>query len=75
MNHVDGVEVHVFHMPGERGLPHAKVQVRGQDTLDKKNGIYGKCRFKTCFEVGARIPNMLGFYMIQSCSVGELFGF
>ena len=31
---VDGVEVHVLHMPGKGGLPHAKVQVRRVDTKE-----------------------------------------
>ena len=25
---IDGVQVHVFHVPGEGGFPHAKVKVR-----------------------------------------------
>lgn len=31
---VDAVEIHVFRVPAEGCLPHAKVQVRGVDSLD-----------------------------------------
>ena len=34
MQVVDTVEVHVFRVPPERRLPHAKVQVGGVDALD-----------------------------------------
>ena len=34
MQVVDAVEVHVLGVPGERGLPHTKVQVGGVDALD-----------------------------------------
>ena len=34
MQVVDTVEVHVLRVPGERGLPHAEVQVGGVDALD-----------------------------------------
>lgn len=34
MQVVDAVEVHVFSVPGKRGLPHAKVKVGSVDALD-----------------------------------------
>lgn len=34
MQVVDAVEVHVLRVPGERGLPHAEVQVGRVDALD-----------------------------------------
>lgn len=34
MQVVDAVEVHILGVPGEAGLPHAEVQVRGVDSLD-----------------------------------------
>lgn len=32
---VDAVKVHVLRVPGERGLPHAEVEVGGVDALDE----------------------------------------
>lgn len=31
---VDAVEIHVLSVPSERGLPHAKIEVRSVDTLN-----------------------------------------
>lgn len=34
MEVVDAVQVHIFSVPGEGGLPHAKVKIRSVNPLD-----------------------------------------